>query len=33
LNKKKDELCAKLGINESRKDEFREMDDDSPLFR
>jgi len=33
LNKEKEELCSRLGIDESRKDEFKEMGDCSPLFR
>ncbi|KAH7920703.1 MFS general substrate transporter [Leucogyrophana mollusca] len=33
LNKKKEALCAKEGITDSRKDEFRDMGDASPLFR
>jgi len=33
LNKEKEELFASLRIDVSRKDEFREMGDDSPLFR
>ncbi|KZP18347.1 MFS general substrate transporter [Athelia psychrophila] len=33
LNKQKDALCLREGITEARADEFREMGDDSPLFR
>ncbi|THH16012.1 hypothetical protein EW146_g4559 [Bondarzewia mesenterica] len=33
LNKEKEALCAREGIDVSRKDEFREMGDESPLFR
>ncbi|TFY66688.1 hypothetical protein EVG20_g4407 [Dentipellis fragilis] len=33
INKQKEELCARDGIDLSRKDEFREMGDASPLFR
>lgn len=33
LNKQKEELCRERGITESHKDEFREMGDQSPLFR
>jgi len=33
LNKQKEELCAKEGITPDREDEFRDMGDDSALFR
>lgn len=33
LNKRKEELCKREGIDESRKNEFRHLDDKSPLFR
>ncbi|KZP18356.1 MFS general substrate transporter [Athelia psychrophila] len=33
LNKQKDALCLREGITEARADEFRELGDDSPLFR
>lgn len=33
LNKKKEALCAREGITEARADEFRELGDESPLFR
>lgn len=32
-NLKKEEQCAKEGIDESRSAEFRQMGDESPLFR
>ncbi|KZP18735.1 MFS general substrate transporter [Athelia psychrophila] len=33
LNKQKDAMCLREGITEARTDEFRELGDDSPLFR
>ncbi|EIW82847.1 MFS general substrate transporter [Coniophora puteana RWD-64-598 SS2] len=33
LNKQKEALCAREGITEDRKDEFKYMGDKSPLFR
>jgi len=33
INKQKDALCAKEGITNDRIDEFKDMGDDSPLFR
>jgi MFS family permease len=33
LNKQKEALCAREGITASREDEFKDMADDSPLFR
>ncbi|KAG8954209.1 hypothetical protein FRC04_000430 [Tulasnella sp. 424] len=33
LNKKKEAICAREGIGQSRSVQFREMGDDSPLFR
>ncbi|KAF8262426.1 MFS general substrate transporter [Lactarius quietus] len=33
LNKEKEELCAREGINESMKDMYRDLADQSPLFR
>ncbi|KAG8214046.1 hypothetical protein J3R82DRAFT_10803 [Butyriboletus roseoflavus] len=33
INKQKEELCRERGITEDRKDEFRNMGDQSPLFR
>ncbi|TFY79899.1 hypothetical protein EWM64_g4113 [Hericium alpestre] len=33
INREKDELCAREGIDMSRMDEFRDMGDASPLFR
>ncbi|KAI0268861.1 MFS general substrate transporter [Gloeopeniophorella convolvens] len=33
LNKEKEELCAREGIDESMKDKYRDMGDESPLFR
>jgi len=33
INREKEELCAREGIDDSRKDEFRDMGDESPLFR
>lgn len=33
LNKEKEELCAREGINESMKDMYRDLADKSPLFR
>jgi len=33
LNKEKEELCREGGITEDRQDEFRDMGDESPLFR
>ena len=33
LNKQKEALCAKEGITNDRADEFKDMGDDSPLFR
>ena len=33
LNKEKEELCAREGINESMRDTYRELADKSPLFR
>ena len=33
LNKEKEELCAREGINESMKDRYRDLADKSPLFR
>ncbi|CAK5281322.1 unnamed protein product [Mycena citricolor] len=32
-NKKRDEYCKREGIDESRRDEFRDMGSESPLFR
>lgn len=33
INKQKEALCAREGITQDREDEFRDMGDDSPLFR
>jgi MFS family permease len=33
INRQKEELCRERGITEDRRDEFRDMGDDSPLFR
>ncbi|KAF9237555.1 MFS general substrate transporter [Melanogaster broomeanus] len=33
INKQKEELCRERGITEDRRDEFRDMGDESPLFR
>jgi hypothetical protein len=33
MNKEKEELCAREGINESMNDMYRELADKSPLFR
>jgi len=33
LNKQKEEQCKREGINHSHAPQFREMGDDSPLFR
>ncbi|KAF9237557.1 MFS general substrate transporter [Melanogaster broomeanus] len=33
LNRQKEELCRERGITEDRRDEFRDMGDESPLFR
>jgi MFS family permease len=33
LNREKEELCAREGINESMKDMYRDLADKSPLFR
>lgn len=33
INKKKEEQCKREGITVDRADEFRDMGDDSPLFR
>ncbi|KAF8134538.1 major facilitator superfamily domain-containing protein [Boletus edulis] len=33
LNKQKEKLCREIGITEDRKDEFRDLGDQSPLFR
>ena len=33
INKRKEALCRERGINEDRKEEFRNMGDQSPLFR
>jgi hypothetical protein len=33
LNKEKEELCAREGIVESMKDDYRDLGDKSPLFR
>lgn len=33
LNKHKEALCISAGITADREDEFREIGDDSPLFR
>lgn len=33
LNKKKIAQCEQQGIDESRMDEFKEMGNESPLFR
>ena len=33
LNTEKEELCAREGINESMKDTYRDLADESPLFR
>ena len=33
INRKKEELCMREGIDESRQAEFREMGDASPLYR
>jgi hypothetical protein len=33
INKQKISLCAIEGITSDREDEFRDMGDDSPLFR
>ncbi|KIO34331.1 hypothetical protein M407DRAFT_64294 [Tulasnella calospora MUT 4182] len=33
LNKKKEDICAREGIDKSRSAQFSEMGDDSPLFR
>ena len=33
INKQKEELCRERGITEDQKDEFRNMGDESPLFR
>ena len=33
INKQKEEQCCKGGTTEDRKDEFRDVGDQSPLFR
>jgi hypothetical protein len=33
LNKKKEEQCRREGIDDSHAPQFREMGDESPLFR
>ena len=33
INKKKEEQCKREGITADRTDEFKDMCDDSPLFR
>lgn len=33
INKEKEEQCREGGITEDRKNEFRDMGDESPLFR
>jgi hypothetical protein len=33
LNKEKEELCLREGIDESKQDRYRELGDASPLFR
>ena len=33
INKQKEEQCREGGITEDREDEFRDMGDQSPLFR
>ncbi|KAH7913270.1 MFS general substrate transporter [Hygrophoropsis aurantiaca] len=33
LNKRKEAFCIKEGITDDRRDEFRDLGDDSPLFR
>jgi len=33
INRQKEELCRERGITEDRRDEFRDMGDESPLFR
>ena len=33
LNREKEELCAREGINESMNDMYRDLADKSPLFR
>jgi hypothetical protein len=33
LNKEKEELCAREGINESMTEMYRDLADKSPLFR
>lgn len=33
LNKAKEELCLHKGIDEGMEDEYRELGDESPLFR
>ena len=33
LNKEKEELCLREGIDENMRDRYRELGDESPLFR
>ncbi|KAF8843026.1 hypothetical protein BDN67DRAFT_1009300 [Paxillus ammoniavirescens] len=33
INKQKEELCRERQITDDRRDEFRDMGDESPLFR
>jgi hypothetical protein len=33
LNKEKEELCLREGINETMQDRYRDLGDASPLFR
>ncbi|KIJ68115.1 hypothetical protein HYDPIDRAFT_107769 [Hydnomerulius pinastri MD-312] len=33
INKQKEELCRERGITDERRDEFKDMGDESPLFR
>lgn len=33
INKEKEALCLREGIDESRRDEFKDMGNESPLFR
>jgi len=33
INKQKERLCSERGITDDKEGEFREIGDDSPLFR
>jgi len=33
INKKRERLCKEQGIDETRRDEFSDLGDNSPLFR